>query len=164
MNEKEKHLPVIGIGPFYLVPIVLLTAASVMLSIKGIIPQFFLRNHLIHILFYAIGVFFIALGCILWVKAVLVNKIDVSIKRNKLFISGVYAYVRNPIYSAFFFSCSGALFLCGNVYGLVLPPLFYLYLTVLMKRTEEKWLHKLYGVEFENYCRRVNRCIPWIRK
>lgn len=37
-------------------------------------------------------------------------------------------------------------------------------MTVLMKGTEEKWLLKLYGTEYSNYCKRVNRCIPWFAK
>ena len=44
-------------------------------------------------------------------------------------------------------------------------PLFFFYwifMTVLMKCTEEKWLKNLYGGEYEEYCRRVNRCIPWL--
>lgn len=27
-----------------------------------------------------------------------------------------------------------------------------------------KWLHNLYGDEYDAYCRHVNHCIPWIRK
>lgn len=37
-------------------------------------------------------------------------------------------------------------------------------MTVLMKHTEEKWLKNLYGKEYEEYCKRVNRCIPWFKK
>lgn len=36
-------------------------------------------------------------------------------------------------------------------------------LTVLLKQTEEKWLSDLYGEEYKDYCRRVNRCIPWFK-
>lgn len=38
-----------------------------------------------------------------------------------------------------------------------LPLVFWLFMTVLMKETEEKWLKDLYGAEYEDYCRRVNR-------
>lgn len=30
--------------------------------------------------------------------------------------------------------------------------------------TIKKWLKNLYGREYEEYCRRVNRCIPWLLK
>ena len=37
-------------------------------------------------------------------------------------------------------------------------------MTILMKATEEKWLRELYGKEYEDYCKRVNRCWPWFPK
>ena len=55
-------------------------------------------------------------------------------------------------------------FQTGRVTFLKIPLfLFYwIFMTVLMKCTEEKWLKDLYGWEYEEYCRRVNRCIPWL--
>lgn len=38
------------------------------------------------------------------------------------------------------------------------------YMTVFLINTEEKWLRKQYGQEYENYCKKVNRCIPWFSK
>ena len=32
--------------------------------------------------------------------------------------------------------------------------------TVRVNEQEEKWLRELYGQEYEDYCKRVNRCIP----
>lgn len=37
-------------------------------------------------------------------------------------------------------------------------------MTILMKETEEKWLAKLYGQEYRDYCKKVNRCLPWFPK
>ena len=34
----------------------------------------------------------------------------------------------------------------------------------LLKNTEEKWLEELYGQEYIDYCKKVNRCIPWFPK
>jgi len=73
----------------------------------------------------------------------------------------VYAIVRNPIYSAFLFICIGALLFCRNWYVLILPPLFWVYLTVFMKLTEERWLSERFGEEYKAYSKRVNRFIPW---
>ena len=94
------------------------------------------------------------------------SRIDSKIKTNTLATDGIYAHVRNPIYSAFLFACSGAVLLTCNLYLLILPPVYWLYLTIFIKLTEEKWLLNLYGKEFEDYCKRVNRCIPsiWKRK
>ena len=33
--------------------------------------------------------------------------------------------------------------------------------TVALKLSEEKWLLDLYGQDYADYMKRVNRCIPW---
>lgn len=71
---------------------------------------------------------------------------------------------RNPIYTAFMFFCTGALFISGNIFFLPLFFFYWILMTVLMKNTEEKWLLELYGIEYANYCKKVNRCIPWFSK
>ncbi|MEL3906133.1 MAG: isoprenylcysteine carboxylmethyltransferase family protein [Treponema sp.] len=162
MSKQKNHLPVIGVGPLYVVPIVALTIVSILLIHSGVIPSAEIDT-VIKRLFQTIGVFFIGIGVCLWYAAVVSSRIDSKIKTNTLVTDGIYAHVRNPIYSAFLFACSGSLILVCNIYVLILPPLFWLYLTILMKLTEEKWLLNLYGKEFEDYCKRVNRCIPSIR-
>lgn len=107
-----------------------------------------------------IGFLLVAVGAALWFLAVFRAKIDDGITNNNLVTNGVYALVRNPIYSAFLFFCMGALMIYGNLWLLTLPVLYWLFLTVLMRHIEEKWLKKLYGTEYEEYCRKVNRCIP----
>ena len=49
----------------------------------------------------------------------------------------------------------------GNLWLLVLPFIFWGLMAFMMKRTEEKWLHNLYGAEYDAYCKRVNRAWPW---
>ena len=51
-----------------------------------------------------------------------------------------------------------------DLFFLILPFAYWLFLTILLKNTEEKWLRELYGKEYEEYCRRVNRCWPWFPK
>ena len=111
----------------------------------------------------AIMIAFTAAGIALWCAAVFGARIDIKIKSNRLATGGVYALVRNPIYSAFLFICTGVLLFCRNLYVLFLLPLFWLYLTVFMKLTEEKWLTERFGDEYGAYCKRVNRFIPWKR-
>ena len=111
----------------------------------------------------AIMIAFTAAGIALWCAAVFGARIDIKIKSNRLATDGVYALVRNPIYSAFLFICTGVLLFCRNLYVLFLLPLFWLYLTVFMKLTEEKWLIERFGDEYAAYCKRVNRFIPWKR-
>lgn len=51
--------------------------------------------------------------------------------------------------------------MASNYALLILPFLYWFFMTILMKNTEEKWLYELYGEEYKEYCRRVNRCIPF---
>lgn len=97
----------------------------------------------------------------MWYSAVFRAKVDGHIKGNTLATTGVYAWVRNPIYSAFLLGCTGVLLMANNLWLLILPVVDWAFLTVLMKHTEEKWLAKLHGKKYADYCRRVNRCIPW---
>ena len=104
------------------------------------------------------------MGVYLWAGALFQSKIDSHIAENRLATTGVYGLVRNPIYSAFMFFCTGALMIAGNLFFLPLFFFYWIFMTVLMKCTEEKWLKNLYDREYEEYCRRVNRCIPWREK
>ena len=44
------------------------------------------------------------------------------------------------------------------------PVIDWLIITVALINTEEKWLLDLYGDEYAEYKKHVNRCIPWKRK
>ena len=83
-------------------------------------------------------------------------------KENRLVTTGAYALVRNPIYSAAMIACTGVILIVSNAWFFVLPFIYWLFMTVLMKATEEKWLRNLYGKKYDDYCKRVNRCWPWI--
>ena len=151
-----------GVGPIYGAVIIAVTVIAV---ITGKSTTFqtgrvtFLKNPLL-----IIGILLTILGVYLWAGALFQSKIDSHIEENRLATTGVYALVRNPIYSAFMFFCTGALFIAGNIFFLPLFFFYWIFMTVLMKYTEEKWLKNLYGREYEEYCRRVNRCIPWLQR
>ncbi len=162
MNKNKNHLPLYGVEPVYVAVIITVTMAGILLSQFKIIV--YLSFSMIKMVLLMIGALLIAAGAALWVLAVFRAKIDDGITNNRLVTDGVYALVRNPIYSSFLSVCTGALMIYGNLWLLILPVLYWLFLTVLMKCTEEKWLKNLYGVEYEEYCRRVNRCIPWFPK
>ena len=160
MPEANDHLPLYGPGPLYVGVIVALTVAGIALSFLGVVPM--ARPGAADIPLTAVGLALVAGGAALWWAANFKARIDDGIVGNRLVTGGVYAVVRNPIYSAFALACTGAILIFGNLWLLVLPPVFWAFLTVLMKATEEKWLLGLYGAEYDDYCRRVNRCIPWI--
>ena len=84
-----------------------------------------------------------------------------NIKANQLKTNGSYKFVRNPCYCLFWLGCTGTLLIFANWVLLVLPFLLWALMTIVLKNTEEKWLTNLYGQEYTDYCKRVNRCIPW---
>ena len=159
---KKNHLPILGVGPMYVITIILMTVISIILSTTRMIPIITFTN--IRLIFVLIGILCFIIGITLWLKAVIIDRLDAHIIKNELVTTGVYAYVRNPVYSAFMFVCTGVLLIYGNLVLLVLPIIYWGFMTVLMKLTEEKWLENLYGKEYVQYRQRVNRCIPWKRK
>lgn len=156
---EKGHLPILGVGPLYVVTIILMTVISIILSTTRVIPVITCTN--MRWIFVLIGILCFIIGITLWLKAVIIDRLDTHIIKNELVTTGVYAYVRNPVYSAFMFVCTGVLLIYGNLVLLVLPIIYWGFMTILMKLTEEKWLEDLYGKEYIQYRQRVNRCIPW---
>ena len=151
-----------GVGPLYVITIVLLTIISIIFSATRFIPVITFTN--MRWIFILIGILCFIIGITLWLRAVIIDRLDAHIIKNELVTTGVYAYVRNPVYSAFMFVCTGVLLIYGNLVLLLLPIIYWGFMTILMKSTEEKWLEDLYGQEYIQYLQRVNRCIPWKRK
>lgn len=154
----KNHLPLFGVGPWYVAIIVCMTFLAVIASNKGFCE--FAKFPKLFPLFAVVGIILVYSGIKLWLRAVLFDKIDNNILENKLVTTGSYALVRNPIYSAFLLAFSGVICFTSNVVLFILPLFYWLFLTVLMKHTEEKWLHEQFGMEYDNYCKNVNRCLP----
>lgn len=160
-SSKEKnHLPIYGIGPLLCSPMAMLTAVGIYCSSKGILPGV-IENKAINIILFVAGILLILEGIVLFFTADLNGALKDNIEANKLKTDGSYKFVRNPCYCLFLLGCTGAVLIAHNVLLFVLPVLFYTEMTVVLIHTEEKWLADLYGQEYANYCKRVNRCIPW---
>ena len=158
---KKNTLPVFGVGPIYAVSCLLLTAFGLFLKKKGFLNGGDLPGLKSEAM--RIGFMLIFIGVALWIYAVLIQRISKEISSGHLVTIGIYSIVRNPIYLAFLCVCTGILVTAHNVYLLIFPIIFYIFLTVLMKQTEEKWLLKKFGTEYAEYCKHVNRVIPWFR-
>lgn len=111
-----------------------------------------------------IGFLLIIEGIICFFSADFGGKLIKSIKSNQLKTNGSYAFVRNPCYTACFLISVGALFMAHNLLLLFLPIVYWLEMTIVLKNTEENWLIELYGQKYIDYCKKVNRCIPWFPK
>lgn len=160
--KNEEHMPIFGIGPFLVFPILLLSVLSLILTFYKRIPTFQIKE--LNPLFLIIGIILILIGIILWISAVIKSKITKEIIDNHLVTSGVYSYIRHPIYSAFLFISSGIVILSQNIFLFFLPLIYWIVLTIGMIKTEEKWLLERFGDEYIEYSKKVNRFIPFYKK
>jgi len=160
--KKKEHLPVFGIGPFLVAGMAIVAAAAIAVfyywlklgTLSGF-PAVSLR---------VIGIALILAGLIVWFIGAIRSEMDDHIKENRLKTDGIYACVRNPMYSGWWMLITGISLMWHNIF--LIPVIFINWgiMTVVLKATEEKWLRELYGQEYEDYCKRVNRCIPCKRK
>lgn len=154
----ENHLPVYGIGPYLVGTIGILTITSFIFSYYQVIPVY--RIDGLNMVFLFLGIVLIACGVVFWLLAVLKSGILGEVESNNLVTTGIYAYVRHPIYAAFLYIATGLILISQNVILFVLPVIFWAFLTLVMMKTEEKWLYDTYGNEYLEYSKRVNRFIP----
>ena len=160
--KKTNHLPLYGVGPVIIFGQFAFTAISILLTC--IFDFQFPITGGISLLCKGIGVLLIACGLYMDISAKFKAKIFASVEENKLITDGIYGIVRNPVYSFALLSCTGAVLIANNLVLLIVPVICWLYMTIFLIHTEEKWLRELYGQEFISYCQRVNRCIPWFPK
>lgn len=160
MREK-KHMSYFGVGPVYVTLILIITVVGVYISKMECFSAGILS--IMKLPLYISGVILIALGVILWVQAALISQIDKNIANNKLVTTGAYAWVRNPIYSAFAIIFTGVLCLQNNLFLLIFPFIYWILMSILVKK-EEVALEKTFGQEYLLYKSKVNRCIPWFPK
>lgn len=111
-----------------------------------------------------IGILSVIFGLYLNYSAKHISNLFENVSENRLIQDGIYGYVRNPVYSAAFFVSIGTVCMTNRLILLVAVGIIcWSYMSLLLVVTEEKWLRDLYGKQYEDYCNRVNRCIPWFR-
>lgn len=159
---NKKILPMYGVGPLYVSIILITTIVFIILSHLEYIPRFNIEK--LTLLLTLVGIILIILSCYMWYKSVIKDKVDKYISKGKLLTTGIYSYTRNPIYSAFTMLSLGMILIENNYYLLILPFIYWIFLTILMILTEEKWLQKEFGKEYKEYKKKVNRCIPIKRR
>ena len=161
MKDKA-HLPLLGVGPAIIAGQVLITATGIIASRCGYFTAG--KAEFLNIPLKIIGTGLIVFGFYLNYSAKRKSKLFEMVAENKLITTGVYGMVRNPVYSAVLLACTGAVCLTDNLFLFFVPVICWIYMTVFLKLTEEKWLADLYGQEYTEYCKRTNRCIPWFPK
>ncbi len=160
--SKKNHLPLYGVGPVIVYGQFLFTATAIILT--GVLDLKLPVINGLDIVFKITGILLIAFGLYLDLSAKLKSNIFKNVEDNKLITDGVYSIVRNPVYSGALLACTGAILIANNLILLIVPVICWMYMSVFLIKTEEKWLRELYGEEYVLYCNRVNRCIPWFPK
>lgn len=158
VNEDQK-LPLFGIGPYLVVGMGLLTAVGLVLSHSvlgsGVVEGAWAA------VFRVFGIIFIVSGLCVWFIGAMRSDMDRSITENKLQTGGIYSWVRNPMYSGWWQAMIGVSLMWHNAWLLIIPVINWGIMTLVLINTEEKWLLELYGQEYADYKKRVNRCIPF---
>ena len=161
MKNKE-HLPIFGIGPFLVVGMAVVAAIAI--AVFSYVLHLGTVSGFPAAMLIAIGIALIIAGMIVWFIGAVRSGMDDNIKENRLKTDGIYAWVRNPMYSGWWILITGISLMWHNIFLIPVIVINWGIMTVVLKATEEKWLHELYGQKYEEYCKCVNRCIPFKRK
>ena len=161
-SREGQKLPMFGVGPYLIYGIAFLNALVIILT-HYVFKIGILSGPWVGIFRIAGGVI-IVLGICIWYIGAMRSGMDENITENKLKTDGIYSWVRNPMYTGCWFIMIGITFMWHNYFVLPMIPIDWIILTVVLINTEEKWLLKVYGDEYAEYKKRVNRCIPWFPK
>ena len=83
-------------------------------------------------------------------------------ERTELVTGGMFAIVRNPIFSLMVLASIGFALACPTPLALLAPPLLALGLALQVRLVEEPYLVRTHGDAYREYARRVGRFLPWI--
>jgi len=83
----------------------------------------------------------------------------------RLVVVGFYRYVRNPMYVGFFVGWAGLWVVFGraNLVAITVVAAVVVGVALFVRLYEEPTLRRMFGAEYEEYCRNVPRWLPRIR-
>jgi protein-S-isoprenylcysteine O-methyltransferase Ste14 len=76
---------------------------------------------------------------------------------------GFFAHCRNPLYVGNFLVYLGLFVVLNSMAGYLVGVPFFIFAYLCITSAEEDFLRKRFGVEYEDYCRRVPRFVPVLR-
>ncbi len=161
-TKEGQKLPLFGVGPYIVYGMAMVDIIGVVLF--GYVLKIGILDSPWTIIFRIAGGLLIAVGLAVWYIGALRSDMDEAISENRLQTKGIYAWVRNPMYSGWWMILSGITLMWHNAWMLILPVIGWAIMTISLINTEEKWLLDLYGNEYAEYKKHVNRCIPWKRR
>ena len=149
MKSLETKIAPLIVVLFFLVLIFFLRNLLQVFTFKIYVPFFFL----------CLAIAFFSTGIIEFRKyKTTLNPLKPE-ESSALLTTGVFKFSRNPIYLALLNLLISFSIYLGSFLGLIILPLFVIYMNQFQIKPEEKAMLKLYGKEFENYCSKVRRWI-----
>jgi protein-S-isoprenylcysteine O-methyltransferase Ste14 len=106
-----------------------------------------------------VGYVFLLAGLILWGSAMIM--LLTGFPKGKLVTTGAYGVVRNPIYSSVTFFILPAVTLLTLTWVYLVASIFLYTGVMIFIGTEEKQLTQVFGKEYENYLKKVDRLVPF---
>lgn len=149
-----------GVGPIF-AGISLAYGAMIFMLNQVYFPllRFTLFSNTVNI---TLGVILIGIG--LPVFLIPAFTIDKYFYEGKLCTTGVYRFLRHPIYAAWItFIIPGIVLIRGSVLGISIPIVMYLVFRILIVK-EERYLEEKFGEEYLEYKRNVGSVFPKFRK
>lgn len=124
-------------------------------------PDLMLMTRAPAIVFPIIGIILIVIGLAMWASGARI--IDKAFDEGKLLTSGVYAIVRNPMYSGLIVFVAPGIALSFRSWPLLTVPIVaYIGFRFLIHK-EEKYLEDKFGQQYLDYKSNVNSIIPFVR-
>lgn len=78
---------------------------------------------------------------------------------SKLLTTSVYSFSRNPMYLGLSGILIGIFLFLGSWFGIVIIPIFVIYITKYQIKPEEYAMNKKFGGQYQSYCNKVRRWI-----
>ena len=147
-----------GIGPIYAAGSIILVAVLSNINIS-FFPTLIMPYHLFA---SGLGIGLITVGVAIFVIALV--QVHSAFSDRRLVTSGVYAYMRDPVYAVWIlFIVPGLILIMGMLLLTIAPFLMYLLLKALIGR-EEAYMELTFGKEYLDYKSEVNSVIPRLMK
>lgn len=109
-----------------------------------------------------IGVILIGIGLIIYAKSL--KSIKKAYFSSKLVTSGIYAYMRHPLYASFIlFTVPGIVCLFNSWILFFIPISYYTIFKFMIKKEEEYCMNK-FGKQYSNYKSQVNAIFPKFKR
>lgn len=120
---------------------------------------FFSGQKAIAVILILIGIAFGLIGIFSFKKSSTTTNPSQPETTSQLVTSGIFKLSRNPMYLGIVWVLLGWLVFLGNLFSLLIPILFVLYLTQFQIKPEEKILCKKFGKAYETYKKSTRRWI-----